>query len=215
VAAPAPRTLPAIAAPAAIEDWIDPSEPSRLLAWVARSGHAIGWGVTVTLFALVAFATLRPGVASEDEPAHGSQRLAQLEARAIAGRWVENAAAGPLFVVSGRLVNPGTAPQPLGALTGVRLLDASGGRLSIGEPAALGTVIEPEELREAAPAQLQARQLEAARRLAEIPIEPGQTLEFEAVVTAVPPAAERFVLEPLPQGRTASLAATEAPAQAY
>jgi predicted Zn finger-like uncharacterized protein len=211
-AAPAPRTLPASVAPVAIEEWIDPAEPSRLLAWVARSGHAIGWGVTLTLFALVAFATLRPGTASEAD--HGAQRLAQLEARAIAGRWVENAAAGPLFVVSGRLVNPGASPQPLGALAGVRLLDANGARLSMSEPAALGSLIEPEELREATPSALQARQLEAARRLAAIPIAPGQTLEFEAVVTAVPAAAERFVLEPIPQARLATLAEPSTPAGA-
>ena len=42
-----------------------------------------------------------PASAPDAEPQFGRQQLAQLEAQGIAGRWVENAAAGPLFVVSG------------------------------------------------------------------------------------------------------------------
>jgi predicted Zn finger-like uncharacterized protein len=200
------RSVGWISARPEIEEWIEPSEPSRVLAWIARSGHALGWGVTVTLFALVAFATLGPGIGSDAQPGLGTQRLAQLEAQAIAGRWVENAAAGPLFVVSGRLVNPTAAARELGALAGVRLLDANGARM-MGETAAIGPVLEPRELRESEPAALQARQLEAGRRLAATSLEPGQSLAFEAVLATVPAAAARFVLEPIPQGRGGQLAA--------
>jgi len=202
----------------AVDEWIDPSQPSRLLAWIARSGHAAGWSVTAALFALVVVATLGPGLSAESEEGLGTQRLAQLEAQGIAGRWVENAAAGPLFVVSGRVVNTKAEPMPLGALAGVRLLDANGARLA-GEPAAIGPVIEPGELREADPEALQARQMQGGLSLSTAPLQPGQSVAFEAVVITVPVAAERFVLEPISSGRRASgrgapLAAANEPAPA-
>ena len=186
-----------------VDEWIAPSEPSRLVAWLARSGHAVGWSVTAALFALVAVATLGPGLSAESEAGLGTQHLAQLEAQGIAGRWIENAAAGPLFVVSGRLVNAKAEPMPLGALAGVRLLDANGARLA-GEPAAIGPVIEPRELREADPAALQARQMQGGSSLASTSLQPGQSVPFEAVVVTVPAAAARFVLEPISSARSAS-----------
>ncbi len=207
------RSASALSSRPQVDEWIEPTEPSRLLAWVARSGHAAGWIVTAALFALVAFETLGPSLASDSEPSLGTQRLAQLEAQGIAGRWVENVAAGPLFVVSGRLVNPTASPMPLGALTGVRLLDASGARLA-GEPAAIGPVLEARELRESDPAALQARQLHGGQNLALTSLQPGQSLAFEAVVVAMPAAASRFVLEPIPPGRGAALANVDAPAPA-
>jgi hypothetical protein len=185
------------------DEWIDPSEPSRLVAWIARSGHAAGWSVTAALSALVAVATLGPGLSAESEAGLGTQHLAQLEAQGIAGRWVENLAAGPLFVVSGHLVNVKAEPMPLGALAGVRLLDANGARLA-SEPAAIGPVFEPRELREADPVALQARQMQGGSSLATAPLQPGQSVPFEAVVVTVPAAAARFVLEPIPSGRIAS-----------
>jgi len=185
------------------EEWIAPSEPSRLAAWIARSGHAAGWSVTAALSALVAVATLGPGLSAESESGLGTQHLAQLEAQGIAGRWVENVAAGPLFVVSGHLVNLKAEPMPLGALAGVRLLDANGARLA-GEPAAIGPVIEPRDLREADPAALRARQLQGGSSLAAEPLQPGQSVPFEAVVVMVPAAAARFVLEPISSGRIPS-----------
>jgi predicted Zn finger-like uncharacterized protein len=214
---PEPMRAASVARPA-VEAWVDPSEPSRLLAWIARSGHAAGWSVTAGLFGLVAVATLGPGLSKESESALGTQHLAQLEAQAIAGRWVENAAAGSLFVVSGRLVNPTAAPLPLGTLAGVRLLDESGARLA-SEMAAIGPVMEPLDLREADPTVLQARQLEGGRSLATTALEPGQSIAFEAVVLSVPAAASRFVLEPIaagrgPAGRGAPLAAASEPAPA-
>jgi hypothetical protein len=202
-----------------VDEWIDPSEPSRLVAWIARSGHAAGWCVTAALSALVAVATLGPGLGEESRAGLGTQPLAQLEAQGIAGRWVENVAAGPLFVVSGRLVNLKAEPTPLGALSGVRLLDANGARLA-GELAAIGPVVEPRELREADPAALQARQLHGGSSLAAAPIQPGHSVRFEAVVITVPAAAARFVLEPISSrngaaGRGAPLAAANEPTLAH
>ena len=176
-------------------------------------GHAIGWSVTALLFAIVAIVTLAPTIAPEAEADLGRQPLAGLEAREISGRWVENAVAGALFVVSGRLANPTAEPAALGTRIGVRLLDANGAHLA-GEPAAAGPVLPERELREADPAGIRARQAEGGLALAAEVIQPGQSLAFEAVVAAVPLAASRFVLEPLAPGRSAPQAAAGDPSSA-
>ena len=188
-----------------LAEWTPPREPSVVLAWIARMGHAIGWSVTAILFSIVAILTLGPAINPEAEADFGSQRLAGLEAQGISGRWVENAVSGALFVVSGRLVNPAAQPAALGTRIGVRLLDANGARLPM-EPAAAGRVLPDRELREADPADLQLRQAEGGLGLAAEVIQPGQSLAFEAVVGDVPLAASRFLLEPLAPGRGAPLA---------
>jgi hypothetical protein len=170
------------------------------LLLLSRTGQTIGWSVTAALLALITVLTLAPDLSPQAGPGRGSQRLAALQAGGISGRWVENLSAGPLFVVSGRIENSSGESAPLGVRTGVRLLDASGARLA-GEMAAIGPQIPELELREWDPATLQARQSEAGAHLAATPIAPGDSLVFEAVVSHVPAAASRFVIEPLPQGR--------------
>jgi hypothetical protein len=163
-------------------------------------GHAIGWSVTALLFSIVAILTLLPGSALDSEAQFGRQRVAGLEAQGISGRWVENAVAGSLYVVSGRLVNPTPQAAALGTRIGVRLLDASGARLPI-ELAAAGPVLEERVLRESDPAGIQTHQAEAGLALAAAVIQPGQSLPFEAVVRELPLAASRFLLEPLAPAR--------------
>ncbi len=193
-----------------VAEWTPPSEPSVVLAWIARMAHAIGWSATAILFSMVAIVTLAPTIAPEPEAVLGSQPLAGLEAREISGRWVENAVAGTLFVVSGRLANPTPEPAALGTRIGVRLVDANGAHLP-GEPAAAGPVLLEQELREADPTGIRARQAEGGLAIAAELIQPGQSLAFEAVVGAVPLAASRFVLEPLAPGRSAPQAAAGEP----
>jgi predicted Zn finger-like uncharacterized protein len=189
------------APPPVLAEWTPRREPSRVLAWIAGMGHAIGWSVTAILFLIVALLTLAPGD-SEGEAQFGRQRLAGLEAQGISGRWVENAVSGSLYVVSGRLVNPTAQAAALGTRIGVRLLDANGARLPL-EPAAAGPTLPERELREANPAGLQARQAEGGLALANKLIPPGQSLAFEAVVGEVPLAASRFLLEPIAPARSA------------
>jgi predicted Zn finger-like uncharacterized protein len=196
--------LAALAPPA--DEWTPPSEPSLILAWIARTGHVIGWSATAILFSMVALLTLAPSLAPEAEAPFGAQPIAGLEAQGISGRWVENAVAGSLLVVSGRIVNPTAAPAALGKPIGVRLLDGSGARLPV-ELAALGPLIHESELREANPASLQVRQAAGGLALAAATIQPGQSLPFEAVLSHVPLAASRFLLGPIAPGRGASLAA--------
>jgi predicted Zn finger-like uncharacterized protein len=188
--------------PPSLAEWIPPREPSIVLAWIARMGHAIGWSVTAILFSIVAILTLAPAADPDSEAQFGRQRLAGLEAQGISGRWVENAVSGSLYVVSGRLVNPTAQPAVLGTRVGVRLLDANGSRLPV-EIAAAGPVVPERDLREADPAGLQARQQEAGLALAAELIQPGQSVAFEAVVAEVPSSASRFLLEPFAATRSA------------
>jgi hypothetical protein len=194
-----------------VAEWTPPSEPSVVLAWIARMGHVIGWSATSLLFSTVAIVTLTPAITPDAEAEFGAQSIAGLEAQGISGRWVENAVASELFVVSGRLVNATAVPAALGTRIGVRLLDANGAHLP-GESAAAGPLILEWELREADPAGLQLRQAEAGLALAAEVIQPGQSLAFEAVVSEVPMAASRFVLAPLAPGKGAALAAEGGPA---
>ena len=192
--------------PPSLADWTPPREPSVVLAWIAGMGHAIGWSLTAILFSIVAILTLAPASAPDAEAQFGRQRLAGLEAQGISGRWVENAVSGSLFVVSGRLVNATAQPAALGTRIGVRLLDANGARLPV-ELAAAGPVLLERELREADPKGIQERQAEGGLALAAEPIQPGQSIAFEAVVREVPLAASRFLLEPFTPGRGAPPAA--------
>jgi predicted Zn finger-like uncharacterized protein len=197
--APAAARFSLPAAPVA--EWKPRREPSLVLAWIARMGHAIGWSVTALLFSIVAILTLSPG--GDAEAPFGRQRVAGLEAQGISGRWVENAVAGSLYVVSGRLVNPTAQAAALGTRIGVRLLDSNGARLPI-ELAAAGPVLEERVLRESDPAGIQTRQAEAGLALAEAVIQPGQSLPFEAVVRDLPLAASRFLLEPFASARSSA-----------
>jgi hypothetical protein len=209
--ADASASAPASTAPRAsfqppVEEWVPPTRPSLALLLLSRTGQTIGWCVTGALLVLIAALTIAPSLAPRSAPASGFQRLANLQAQGISGRWVENLVAGPLFVVSGRLENPSSEAVPLGVLAGVRLLDANGGRLPV-EMAPLGPAIPPRELREGDPAALQARQAGGGAELAATPIAPGSGLAFEAVLVGVPTAASRFSIEPLPPGRAANLEA--------
>jgi predicted Zn finger-like uncharacterized protein len=186
-------------------EWLGAARPSLALLLLSRTGQTIGWCVTAVLLTLIAALTLGPALAPRAPALHGSQRLASLRAEGIAARWVENLTAGPIFVVSGRLVNPTHDAMPLGVRTGVRLLDADGARLS-GGVAALGPPIPARALRESEPAELQTRQAQAGAALAATLLRPGETLPFEAVVIDVPVAATRFVIEPLPPGQAAPAA---------
>jgi predicted Zn finger-like uncharacterized protein len=206
---PAPAQYRAL--PPSLAEWTPPREPSVVLAWIARMGHAIGWSVTAILFSIVAILTLAPAGGPDAEAQFGQQRLAGLEAQGISGRWVENAVSGSLYVVSGRLVNPNAQAAALGTRIGVRLLDANGARLPL-ELAAAGPVLPERELREADPAGLQVRQAEGSLALAAELIQPGQSVAFEAVVGVVPLAASRFLLEPLAPGRNAQPANAGDPA---
>ena len=187
-----------------VAEWTPPSEPSVVLAWIARMGHAIGWSVTALLFSIVAIVTLAPTIAPEAEADFGRQRVAGLEAQGISGRWVENAVSGALFVVSGRLVNPTAAAGGAGDADR-RAAARRERRPSAGRARRRGTGARwngscARRIRPASAARVRRR---AVSRSPPSVIQPGQSLAFEAVVGDVPLAASRFVLEPLAPARSA------------
>ena len=54
------------------------------------------------------------------------QAAAGLEVTAVEGRWLDNAAAGPIYVISGELLRAGSRPAEPGAWLAVRLFDEDG-----------------------------------------------------------------------------------------
>jgi predicted Zn finger-like uncharacterized protein len=161
-----------------------------------RAAFATGWAGAAALFLIGAYGGLAPR-SPVAESAPGAQAVAGLEAEEVTARWVENAVAGPLFVVSGELRNPGPQTAVAGALIAVQLLDEAGVVLD-GASAVLGPALPTAAVRERDPRELRQLQAEGARRLAWAPLAPGGRLAFHAVLADAPPAATRFRLEASP-----------------
>lgn len=151
---------------------------SRLAAWLGRFGHTLGSGLTLALFGAGLYAGLTPS----ERLAPGLERVAGLELDSVEARFVENAAAGTLFVVSGRVRNPGPGDAALGRLA-LELLDAEGrplGGAGLHPPAPLAL------LREAP--------LDALSQLPRLSgeVRSGEVRSFEAVVASLPAEAREF-----------------------
>lgn len=149
-----------------------------------------GWAAAVALAAGVAWASLGPAAA----PANPSSILpvSGFEVSEVHARVAENAAAGPILVVSGRLRNPSPSSRPLGAPLAVQLLDLHGAPLA-GATGVAGPALPERRVREEAPERLVASQQEAAV-LASTPVAAGGDLAFTAVFAPAPHGAARFVL---------------------
>ncbi|UCE86971.1 MAG: zinc-ribbon domain-containing protein [Deltaproteobacteria bacterium] len=152
--------------------------------------NAIGWLATVGLLALIVHgAAPRTPAASS-----GAVELAGLRVESVQGRFVENALGGILYVVSGRLRNGGPQTRAAGALIQVNLVDADGSPIK-GARSLAAPRLPEQQLREAHPDDLR-REIEArAVELAQMPLQPVDELEFEAVFESLPPDAARFTLE--------------------
>ena len=148
---------------------------------VGIGAQALGWAVTLGLFG----AGLYAGFATRAPAAPVAERIAGFEVVALEGRFVENAVSGRLYVVSGRLGNPGPEMREPGDLS-VELLDAAGVPLT--ERAALHAPIEKEQLREAPAARLLEQPTLATA------VAPGDVQPFEAVFASLPDAAASFRL---------------------
>jgi hypothetical protein len=150
----------------------------QLSAWLGRFGHALGAGLTLALFGT----GLLTGLTPVEQPASASERVAGLELDSVEARYVENASAGTLFVVSGRVRNPGASAVPLGRLT-LELLDAQGH--------ALGSAV----LHAPAPlALLREGSIDALTQLPRLSGEvgPGEVRSFEALVASLPTQAHEY-----------------------
>lgn len=153
---------------------------ARLLRWLAQGGHALGWAVTLGLFGAGLFA----GLAPQPRVAPHAERVAGIEVASAAGRFVDNASAGTLFVVSGVLRNPGPGAADLRPLT-VELVDARGNALSVA-PLPLHEPVPVSLLREAPEATLRALPRLAGE------MRPGEQRLFEALVADLPAQAAAF-----------------------
>ena len=140
--------------------------------------------LTTILFLLLVGAWLaaQPLGRSAGVPPQVSQiTLTRGEARDVRGRYVQNAIAGPVFVVSGTFV-PGAGPP---ARLRVEWRDAQGGRIPGGVLA--GPPLDPAELRERPPAVVRELLAERSAQLA------GGG-RFDAVFRDVPSRAQGFAL---------------------
>jgi hypothetical protein len=119
-----------------------------------------------------------------------------IRAQELRTRWVENAFAGPLLVVSGALRAESEPVVPAGRLE-VVLLDVSGEPLPDAR-APFGPPVAEQELREAPPESITAAAEQGARSFARSPLTPGSSLRVEAVFPRVPAGVARFALEAVP-----------------
>jgi hypothetical protein len=168
------------------------AEASARAAWLKPVANGAGWVVTAGLCLAVLYGTLMPRPTGLRAVAV-SQRLAGIEAASLEGRWLENAVAGPIYVVQGALSRTVLSGGSLGARLEVQLLDAGGAALKAA-PAAVGPAVPVGRLREQDPRSLAEAQEGAAQQLARARLAPGQRLPFHAVYAGVPPAAKGFRL---------------------
>ncbi len=189
----APAALPeaAVSIPAVFEPPVPvtaPISPAPVVR-LAPASRASGWAAAAGLSALVAWASLTAPTSTPVVLAP----VAGFEVTEARARVLDNAAAGPVLVVSGRLRNPGPAPHVLGASLRVQLLDAAGVPLAGGSTLA-GPSLSERRIREESPEQLRAAQEAGAAEFARRPVAAGGELSFDAVFGPPPRAAASAAL---------------------
>jgi predicted Zn finger-like uncharacterized protein len=152
-----------------------------------------GWAGIAVLVAVIAWGALRPQATGP--LAMSVAPVAGFEVSEARARIVENAAAGPILVISGRLRNPGPAPRALGAPLAVQLLESGGGGVS-GGSAPAGAALPETSIREEAPEKLLAAQQAAAAGFLGAPVAAGAELGFAAIFAPAPRGAQGFALRP-------------------
>jgi len=160
------------------------------VAWISRVRGGVGWALVALLCAYAGAIGLWPR-ASASEPVLGAQPVAGLEVDAVRGRWIENAVAGPIYVVGGELRATSTAPLPAGSLLRVLFLNSDGAAVGA-EPAAVGPLVSAERLRHWSLLDLREFQETGALRLAWDPLALGERRPFHAILGKMPPTAVAF-----------------------
>ncbi len=174
-------------------------EASGKSAQLERIGHMLGSAIVSILLVAGLITGIGPRTA-ERSPVSAPTRLAGLEATDLRGRWVDNLAAGPIYVVSGVIRNTsGRALAPQSTFV-VRLHDASGA-VVLENAATLGSALAPDRLRERAPTDLRKELDTSGARWAWRPLPAGGERKFEAVLSNVPPEAVGFELVAVPVPR--------------
>jgi predicted Zn finger-like uncharacterized protein len=196
--APPVEAAPTVAPPAPARE--PRVEPAAIVATEpGRGARTAGWLATAALAAVVLAGGLRapaPPTEAAAPVSIGAMSVENLRARVVDNVW-----AGPLWVVSGELHNPGGEPQRLDAAVGVVLLDRAGtrieGSLALAQPA-----LDATRLRVDAPEALHDDESGAAAALATRVLAPDARVPIEAVLPAAPPEAVRFAIEPQPAPRS-------------
>jgi predicted Zn finger-like uncharacterized protein len=213
--APVAREVPAIEAPAPTPVAVDPvvvAAPA-LVVEHALGLRLFGGAATAVLVAWIVLASALPSAAPR--AAEASAPLGPFAIEKLRALRVDNALAGPLWVVRGELVNASGESRALDGRVAVRLLDADGAAIE-GAVATARPPAAEQRLREDAPERIGADAARAAAALAHRVLAPGERVALEAVFAGAPAGAARFavekgVLEPLPAEPAPSPERVDAP----
>jgi len=160
------------------------------LRWTDRISEIAGWGAVLLMMIVALVGGLASNSSDARAPA-GSWSGAGFEADQIAGRWVDNAVAGSIYVVSGRIRGAPGSDRASQKSLGIRLFDTTGREIDRA-PIPLGPAVPERILRESSPAELDALQTRRAGRIAAVGT---RWVPFEAVLTDLPRFAGRFELQ--------------------
>ena len=160
--------------------------------WTDRISEIAGWGA-VSLMMIVALVGGLVSNSSDARAPAGSWSGAGFEADQIVGRWVDNAVAGSIYVVSGRIRGVPSTDRAAGKAVGIRLIDTTGQEIDRAL-IPLAPAVPERILRESSPAELDAFQ---TRRAGQIAAVGERWVSFEAVLTGLPPFAGRFEFQAL------------------
>jgi predicted Zn finger-like uncharacterized protein len=162
----------------------------KTVRWTDRISEVVGWGAVLLMMIVALVGGLASNSSDARAPA-GSWSGAGFEADQIVGRWVDNAVAGSIYVVSGRIRGAPGSDRASQKSLGIRLFDTKGREIDRA-PIPLGPVIPERILRESSPAELDAFQTRHAGRIAAAST---RWVSFEAVLTDLPRFAGRFELQ--------------------
>lgn len=214
---PSPPLAPAVPAPQPIERAAAkppvqvPSEPVREGASAKRVAEARAivagfefapavrggaWCAVAVLVALATWTNIVPA-APAAAPQRGVVSLGALELSSARARQLENAVAGPIWVVSGELRNPSDEPRALAATIAVSLLDRTGAPIDAAE-ATPNAALSTQRLREEDPVRLREEANAAASELAAKVLAPGASIPVDAVFATPAREAARFTVETRP-----------------
>jgi predicted Zn finger-like uncharacterized protein len=167
-------------------------DSSTSVRWTDRISEIAGWGAVCLMMIVALVGGLAPSSSDVRAPA-GSWSGAGFEADQIVGRWVDNAVAGSIYVVSGRIRGAPSSDRAARKAVGIRLIDTAGQEIDRAL-IPLAPVIPERILRESSPSELDAFQTRRAGRIAAV----GERwASFEAVLTDLPQFAGRFELQAL------------------
>jgi predicted Zn finger-like uncharacterized protein len=207
-ATPTPQPIERVAPKPLVLETIEPVREGAAVKRVAEAlaiasgfefSPAVRGGAWFALAALVTLATwtnLVPA-APAAVPQRGVVSLGSLELNSVRARQIENAVAGPIWVVSGELRNPSDEPRAVGATLAVSLLDRAGAPIGTAG-ATLNGALPMQRLREDDPARLREEAEATASELAAKVLAPGASVAVDAVFTTPAREAARFSVETRP-----------------